>query len=120
MLVALSLCVVHGLCLSVVTNLKFTFYLCLPYGGKCEFTTVFLVRILVDYEGGRVIHVIAVVKSALIEGLPSIGSEDRTEYVRRAIAHKMYEVALRAIHYMECVGTTQEGQSLLPQQSRVV
>ena len=53
-------------------NLKFTFYLCLPYGGKCGFTTVFLVRILVDYEGGRTI---AVVKLALIEGLPSIGSE---------------------------------------------
>ena len=98
-------------------NQNFTFYPCLPYGGKYEFTTVFLVRILVHYEGGRMI---AVVKSALIEGLPSIGSEDRTEYVRRAIAHKMYEVALRAIHYMECVGTTQEGQSLLPQQSRVV
>ena len=72
MLVALSLCVVHGSCSSVVMNLKFTFYLCLPYGGKCGFTTVFLVRILVDYEGGRTI---AVVKLALIEGLPSIGSE---------------------------------------------
>ena len=72
MLVAPCLCVVHGLCSSVVMNLKFTFYLCLPYGGKCGFTNVFLVRILVDYEGGRTI---AVVKLALIEGLPSIGSE---------------------------------------------